>query len=267
LVDYETPPPIGLDSALRRVQRFHEAFDHPVAWLPAPLPATRAARRAVWMREEIDEFEAATMLVDQTDAMIDLIYFALGTLVELGVPAEAVFDVVHQANMSKKPRTGAGVFGADGKVEKPPGWVSPEQRIRDVLVAAHTGYRFVPAGDAGPRAAALEMVAAALGVEADAVAEDFTSADVIEPGQESETLRALIGKYGHVGAGAQMSTVYRDLAPRDGFVLVAAVDPVGRALIVDPEPTTGGLHTVPVEDLFEGIRRAADGLHAFRRSR
>ena len=40
-----------------------------------------------------------------------------------------------------------------------------------------------------------------------------------------------------------------------------------RALIVDPEPTTGGLHTVPVEDLFEGIRRAADGLHAFRRSR
>ena len=53
------------------------------------------------MREEVDEFVESTNVVDQADAMIDLIYFALGTLVEMGVRPAPLFDIVHNANMQK----------------------------------------------------------------------------------------------------------------------------------------------------------------------
>jgi predicted HAD superfamily Cof-like phosphohydrolase len=89
------------------------------------------------LHEEIGEFQAATNLVDRVDALIDLIYFAVGGLSRLGVPAEkseAIFNVVHTKNMSKK----KGV-----KVEreipnstdafKPEGWISPEAEIKAIL--------------------------------------------------------------------------------------------------------------------------------------
>ena len=33
--------------------------------------------------------------------MIDLMYFALGTMVEMGLEAEELFDIVQSANMAK----------------------------------------------------------------------------------------------------------------------------------------------------------------------
>ena len=56
------------------------------------------------MLEEINEFLDAVKeqdIVEQADAMIDTIYFALGTLVEMGVQPEQLFDIVQHANMSK----------------------------------------------------------------------------------------------------------------------------------------------------------------------
>ena len=76
---------MSLDDAFDQVADFHRAFGHPVKERPAFLPSPRSDGRVAWMREEVDEFVEATDVVDQADAMIDLIYFALGTLVEMGV--------------------------------------------------------------------------------------------------------------------------------------------------------------------------------------
>lgn len=49
--------------------------------------------------EEIAEFLVAPDIYEQADAMIDLIYFALGTLVEMGIKPDELFDIIQKANM------------------------------------------------------------------------------------------------------------------------------------------------------------------------
>ena len=86
------------------VKEFHKAFNHPIAEKPTLMPLKRAEKRYKWMKEEIDEFIEATEngdIYEQVDAMIDNIYFALGTLVEIGVYPEKIFEIVQNANMSK----------------------------------------------------------------------------------------------------------------------------------------------------------------------
>ena len=94
------------------VKLFHEKFGLPVSEVPTMLSAQRSRSRGTWMLEEVAEFLTADSIYEQSDAMIDLIYFALGTLVEMGVQPEGLFNIVQQANMSKlwedgKPRHNA----------------------------------------------------------------------------------------------------------------------------------------------------------------
>ncbi len=81
------------------------------------------------MREEIDEFLQAQDLYDQADAMIDLIYFALGTLAEMGVKPGKIFEIVHRANMAKLFRDGKPHYNAQSKVIKPPDWQDPKDEL------------------------------------------------------------------------------------------------------------------------------------------
>lgn len=124
---------IGLDHAHLQVREFHRAFGHPVATTPTMLTSERVAARCSWKREEIEEFEEAATVVDQADAMIDLIYFALGTLVEMGVQPQALMDIVHyEGNMSKMHLVDGQlvvVKREDGKVVKPSGWIAPEPKL------------------------------------------------------------------------------------------------------------------------------------------
>ncbi|MCZ6654949.1 MAG: HAD family hydrolase [Planctomycetota bacterium] len=108
------------------VREFQRAFDHPVATRPGMLKAERAGNRAGWLQEEVHEFIHATSLEEQVDAIIDLMYFALGTMVELGVDAAPIFELVHRANMSKLWPDGKPRLRTDGKVQKPAAWVAPE---------------------------------------------------------------------------------------------------------------------------------------------
>lgn len=127
----------GLDNAWEQVLEFHRAFDVPVANRPCGMSKERAVTRCGWMQDEISEFLEASErndLTEQADAMIDLIYFALGTLVEMGVRPQPIMDIVHGANMSKlwsdgKPRFRAG----DNKVIKPEGWSDPHDSIKAEL--------------------------------------------------------------------------------------------------------------------------------------
>lgn len=92
------------------------------------------------LHEEIQEFGYAAnmdLVVDQVDALIDLMYFAIGALHKLGLTAEQIStccDAVHQCNMTKK--KGVKVSRGDGSVPdaiKPSGWFSPENRIKHIL--------------------------------------------------------------------------------------------------------------------------------------
>ena len=118
------------------VKDFHEKFGHPAADNPAYLREQRAKARYGWMREELDEFLEAEDITDQADAMIDLIYFALGTLVEMGVKPDEIFNIVHDANMTKLWEDGKPRYDKDGKTKKPAGWKDPYPRLREAIAAA-----------------------------------------------------------------------------------------------------------------------------------
>ena len=115
------------------VKDFQIKFGHPVSEVPVMMQADRAKKRYSWMLEEIDEFIAAEDIVEQADAMIDLMYFALGTLVETGVKPDALFKIVHNANMSKLWEDGKPHYNAEGKTIKPAGWEDPHVKLEKAI--------------------------------------------------------------------------------------------------------------------------------------
>ena len=115
------------------VRDFHIKFNHPTARTPQTLNSDRVTARGKWMQEELDEFHAAGNIYEQADAMIDLIYFALVTLVEMGIEPDEIFEIVHNANMSKLWPDGTPHYKDDGKTLKPPGWQDPEPLLRESI--------------------------------------------------------------------------------------------------------------------------------------
>lgn len=105
-----------------------EVFKTPIPDAPTRLSPGRKAWALSAFREEVQEFEDATNLVDELDACVDLAVFALGRLYEMGLDAHAHFDEVMRANFDKVPGRvaqrdpGEGYF--DG--EKPAGWRGPD---------------------------------------------------------------------------------------------------------------------------------------------
>lgn len=92
------------------------------------------------LQEEIKEFVDAYEekdLVKQIDALLDLIYFAGGGLVRLGIvsnKSEAMFQAVHEKNMMKKKgRKEERDIVGDTDAIKPEGWSSPEEAIAAIL--------------------------------------------------------------------------------------------------------------------------------------
>lgn len=61
--------------------------------------------------------------------MIDVIYFALGTLVEMGIEPDELFNIVQNANMSKLFPDGKPHYNEIGKVIKPEGWEDPHKKL------------------------------------------------------------------------------------------------------------------------------------------
>jgi len=116
------------------VKLFHEKFGHPVSIVPTKLDKKRALNRGTWMLEEVAEFLSAEDIYEQADAMIDLMYFALGTMVEMGIEPEQLFSIVQKANMDKLWEDGKPRYNKkDGKVIKPENWENPEQKIKKYI--------------------------------------------------------------------------------------------------------------------------------------
>lgn len=121
-----------MNNEYEMVKKFHKAFGHPVSENPTEMNFERRKARIRWMKEELDEFLVAKSIYSQTDAMIDLMYFALGTLCELGVPPSEIFKVVQDANMAKL-HDGKPKYREDGKIIKPLGWKPPEPKIKEII--------------------------------------------------------------------------------------------------------------------------------------
>ena len=114
-----------------QVKAFQEAFNHPTANKPTFMDIKRSEARMNWVKEEVQEFLDADNVIDQADALVDALYFILGTAVEIGVDLEPVFDIVQNANMAKLWADGKPHYRElDGKVAKPDGWEAPEPQIQ-----------------------------------------------------------------------------------------------------------------------------------------
>ena len=122
-----------INDAQQAVQKFHRVFNLPIGKKPHKLDKNRVEIRVKWMIEEITEFIQAVDLVSQADAIADLIYFAIGVFVEMGVDGENVFELVHQANMKKSISKGKILHNSEGRILKPDGWISPDKKIRELL--------------------------------------------------------------------------------------------------------------------------------------
>lgn len=64
----------------------------------------------------------AKMCAEQYDAFVDAWYYMLNAACKKGCNLSKLFDVVHQANMSKRLPDGSWLRRPDGKIDKPPGW-------------------------------------------------------------------------------------------------------------------------------------------------
>lgn len=121
----------GLDYAFLQVRGFHQVMGQPAPSEPTLQPYAHARRRSEWIKDECDELtdpEKQT-IVDQADAYLDIIYFGIGGLVEIGILPQSLMDIVNEANLAKVWPDGTVHRREDGKIIKPPGWVAPEPKL------------------------------------------------------------------------------------------------------------------------------------------
>lgn len=123
------------------VRAFYEKFGQPQGAVPSlrNMSFQRVQERIDFMQEELDEFKQSLRNKDldgMADALIDLVYVAKGTAIELGLPWEELWMDVQRANMAKV--RGKTKRGIEIDVTKPPGWIPP--MTREILEAYGATY-------------------------------------------------------------------------------------------------------------------------------
>jgi predicted HAD superfamily Cof-like phosphohydrolase len=112
------------------VREFHEKFSCLINTTPtANVDPELLTARGEFMQEELKEFQDAADqndLTEMVDALADIIYFAYGTAINLGVDLEPVFEEVHRSNMTKIWPDRTVRRREDGKVIKPPTYTKPD---------------------------------------------------------------------------------------------------------------------------------------------
>lgn len=113
------------------IENFHTKFNLEGPNYPINLPLDVADFRIKFMQEELNEYIKATAEGDmegQLDALVDLVYVALGTAYLSGFPFQAAWDEVHSCNMMKMragPNGEGSKRGSPHDVIKPEGWKGP----------------------------------------------------------------------------------------------------------------------------------------------
>lgn len=127
---------------LQDVHEFHAKFKIPQPPCPQPLDVDTENFRIAFMYEELEEYETALVRQDRAgmlDALVDLVYVALGTALMHGFDFDEAWRRVHAANMTKVAGLPTGRHGSLD-VSKPEGWVPPS--LLDLV--AHGHRRSVP---------------------------------------------------------------------------------------------------------------------------
>lgn len=79
---------------------------------------------------ECEELEFADNIVDQVDALLDILYYIYDRAIRHGIDLDSLLPLVHAANMRKIEN---GVILENGKVQKPEGWYGPEEAIKQTI--------------------------------------------------------------------------------------------------------------------------------------
>lgn len=112
------------------MQDIHRTFGTPAPYQPTLQSRHQVVRRAKWINDEVFELLEANDIVEQADAYSDIMVFALGGLVELGVDPGRILERVLKSQFDKIWPDGKAHVDADGKWLKPAGWVAPDEDIR-----------------------------------------------------------------------------------------------------------------------------------------
>ena len=124
-----------IDALFHQVRDFHLLMDQPAPDAPTMQTVDLIERRMNWIDSEQQELRDARTVEDQADAYIDITYFALGGLVELGVIPGELWWLAHNANMAKVWEDGRPRKMPDGKIIKPAGWVDPTPAQKRAVIA------------------------------------------------------------------------------------------------------------------------------------
>lgn len=130
LLTYDGPPrflPVGIDE-FRRQFLMEELKEYEDSCFGALMDLSE--------EPHLDEAAITTRLADQLDALVDLVYVALGTAYLHGFDFREAWRRVHEANMAKirTERVEDSTRGSTYDVVKPKGWTPPSH---DDLVEAH----------------------------------------------------------------------------------------------------------------------------------
>lgn len=136
------PKPLhGISEAYADVFRFNKTFGHPYSKTPVLQPVDRVNARSEWIIEEVVELGEAKTIYEQADAYLDIMYFAVGGLVEMGIDPAHIWPLVQAANMAKQFPDGSVQRREDGKIMKPPGWTAPDEAIAETINSLIEGPR------------------------------------------------------------------------------------------------------------------------------
>lgn len=121
------------DSNYVDVILFHIKYDHTTLVGPNDTfddPA-RMGFREKFLAEELDEFREGLDehdMIKVADALVDLVYVAMGTAYGLGLPWQELWEEVQKANMRKVRAKNASESkrGSAADVIKPEGWQPPD---------------------------------------------------------------------------------------------------------------------------------------------
>jgi len=112
------------------LREFHRRFGLEYSGPPRALPRNESAFRVLFLQEELTEYKLAVAdkdLEKQLDALVDLVYVAVGTACLQGFDFDEAFRRVHGANMRKvrSPSTVLEGRGSAQDIVKPKGWEPP----------------------------------------------------------------------------------------------------------------------------------------------
>lgn len=122
-----------MNKMLKDIEAFHLKYGLAYNGQPRMLDEKTSSFRAGFIEEELDEYILADTMEDKFDALIDLVYVALGTAYLHGFNFEEGWNRVHSANMKKVRATQADQSkrGSSQDVVKPEGWEPPD--LRDLV--------------------------------------------------------------------------------------------------------------------------------------